>query len=188
MSQDQKVKLTNQTLKMQGEFIISRILCINATRNIILILAKQVVFSSNVNKAIMFASLKNHLFKSRHHLFMDCMHLNAHYILIDFVHFFYLFYLFCPMWVFYRCVLLLLATTKSMISMLLSIEDAQTSHKCSLMSLGKVNLFNGTSFFKFSHICPWTATNNLWKWSSCVLDVSTYKVPLPLARCHFDSF
>jgi hypothetical protein len=43
MSQDRKVKLTNQTLNMQGEFTISRALCINATRNIILLLAKQVV-------------------------------------------------------------------------------------------------------------------------------------------------
>jgi hypothetical protein len=43
MSQDQKVKLTNQTLKMQGQFTISRAFCINATRNILLLLAKQVV-------------------------------------------------------------------------------------------------------------------------------------------------
>jgi hypothetical protein len=124
---------------------------------------------------------------------MDCMHLNAHYIFIDFVHFFYLFYLFCPMWVFYRCVLLLLATTKSMISMLLSIEGPQTSHNCSLMSFGKVNFFNDISFFKLSHIfahlgMSLNTNQQLWRWSSCVLDVSTCKVPLPWARCHFESF
>jgi hypothetical protein len=33
--------------------------------------------------------------------------------------------------------------------------------------------------------CPWTPTNNLWRWSSCVLDVSTCKAPLPSTRCHF---
>jgi len=146
MSQDQKVKLTNQTLKMQGEFTISRVFCINATRNILLLLTKQVVCLVMWTRQWCL-HLKNHrLFENRHHLF------NAHYILIDFVHFFYLFYLLCPMWVFYRCVLLLIASTKSMISMLLSIEGTQTSHNCSLMSLGKVNLFNGTSFFKLSHI------------------------------------
>ncbi len=76
--------------------------------------------------------------------------------------------------------------------MLLSIESAQTSHNCSLMSLGKVNLFNGTSFFKlsqiFAHLArPWTWTNNLWRWSSCVLDVLTCKAPLPSANCHFEN-
>ncbi len=43
MSQDQKVKLTNQTLNMQGVLTISRASCINATRNILLLLTKQVV-------------------------------------------------------------------------------------------------------------------------------------------------
>jgi hypothetical protein len=137
---------------MQGEFIISKAPCINATRNILLFLAKQVVCLVMWSRPWCLHLKIHRLLKSKHHLFMDCMHLNACYIFIDFVHFFYLFYLFCPMWVFYRCVLPLLITTKSMISMLLSIEGAKTSHNCSLMSLGKVILFNGNSFFKLSHI------------------------------------
>ncbi len=43
MSQDQKVKLTNQTLNMQGVFTISRAPCINAIRNILLLITKQVI-------------------------------------------------------------------------------------------------------------------------------------------------
>jgi hypothetical protein len=43
MSQDQKVKLTNQTLNMQGVFTISKAPSINAIRNILLFITKQVV-------------------------------------------------------------------------------------------------------------------------------------------------
>jgi hypothetical protein len=57
MSQDQKVKLTNQTLNMQGVFTISRAPCINAIKNSF-IYYKTSYLSSNVNKAMMFASLK----------------------------------------------------------------------------------------------------------------------------------
>ncbi len=121
---------------------------------------------------------------------MECMHLNAHYILIDFVHFFYLFYFLCPMWVFYRCVLLLLVATKSTISMLLSIEGAQTSHNCSLMSLGKVNLFNGTSFFKLSHIFAHSGTslNTNQKFMKLkLMCFGCFNLQSSIARCHYES-
>lgn len=121
---------------------------------------------------------------------LGCVHLSTHCTFIDLISF-ASFALFVPYGRFVG-VLLLLIATKSIISMLFSIEGAWTSHTCSLLLLGRVGLSMAPVSWSChpylpTWACLWTPMNNWWRWRLHALDASTCKILMPFTRCFLKS-